>query len=90
MRFIDIALFISLPMIILSVFLCLIRLMKGPSIEDRIVALDVLTAMSISFIAAYAVFTKATMVLDVGLILAILSFLATVSFANYLERKHHK
>ena len=62
--------------------------MKGPNIEYRIVSLDVLTSMSIAFIAAYSIFINSTMVLDVGLILALLSFLATVSFAYYIERRH--
>ncbi len=88
MSIIQTAMYISLPIIILSVFIALIRLIKGPSIEDRIVSLDALTSMSIGFIACYAVLTNSTMVLDVGLILALLSFLATVSFAYYIERRH--
>ncbi len=90
MSFFDVALYISLPLIIVSVLMALIRLIKGESIEDRIVALDALTSMSIAFIAVYAVRTDSTMVLDVGLILALLSFLATVSFAYYIDRRHFK
>lgn len=88
MSFIQIAMYISLPIIIISVLISLVRLMKGPSIEDRIVALDALTSMSIAFIAAFSVLTNSTMILDVGLILALLSFLATVSFAYYIERRN--
>ncbi len=90
MSFLDICLYISMPMIILSVLMSLFRLIKGPDIADRIVSLDVLTSICISFMAAYAIFTKATMPLDVSLILALISFLGTVSFAYYLERRNLK
>lgn len=90
MSFLDICLYIAMPLTILSVLISLIRLIKGPDIADRIVSLDVLTSICIGFMAIYAVYTKATMALDVSLILALISFLGTVSFAYYLERRNLK
>ena len=90
MSFLDIALLISMPMLVISVLISLFRLILGPDIADRVVALDVLTSMSIAFMAVFAVYSKATMALDVSLILALISFLGTVSFAYYLERRNLK
>ena len=90
MSFLDIALLISMPMLVISVLISLVRLILGPDIADRVVALDVLTSMSIAFMAVFAVYSKDTMALDVSLILALISFLGTVSFAYYLERRNLK
>ncbi len=87
MSFIEIATYISVVIIGLSILIIFIRLMIGPSIEDRIVALDLLAANAIAFIAVYAIQSGTTTFLDVGVILALLAFLGTVAFAFYLERR---
>ncbi len=57
------------------------------SIEDRIVALDLLSANAIAFIAVYSIQKNTTTFLDAGIILALLAFLSTVAFAFYLGRR---
>lgn len=86
MNFIELATNISVITIGLSILIIFFRLVVGPSIEDRIVALDLLSANAIAFIAVYAIQNRTTTFLDVGVILAILAFLGTVAFAFYLER----
>jgi multicomponent Na+:H+ antiporter subunit F len=86
MSFFELATNISVITIGLSILIIFFRLVVGPSIEDRIVALDLLSANAIAFIAVYAIQNKTTTFLDVGVILAILAFLGTVAFAFYLER----
>lgn len=87
MSFIELAANISLIIIGLSILFIFLRLVIGPTIEDRVVALDLLSANTIAFIAAYAIQNKSTTFLDVGVILALLAFLGTVAFAYYLERR---
>lgn len=82
--------YFAIPIIALSIFIVLLRVIKGPTIEDRIVAFDVLTAIGIAFIAVYAVKSYSVKLLDSGLILALLAFLGTVAFAYYLERRTRK
>jgi len=82
--------YFAIPVITLSIFIVLLRVIKGPTIEDRIVAFDVLTAIGIAFIAVYAVKSNSIKLLDGGLILALLAFLGTVAFAYYLERRTRK
>ena len=87
MSFIDVAVNISIIVIGISLILIFIRLAIGPTIEDRIVALDLLAANAIGFVALYAIQNKTTVFLDVGIIVALLAFLGTVAFAYYLERR---
>ena len=79
--------YIVMPIISLSILLVFLRLLKGPSIEDRIVAFDILTSIAIAFLSVYAVKTNETTIIDIGIILALLAFLGTVAFAYYLERR---
>jgi multicomponent Na+:H+ antiporter subunit F len=86
MNFLEIAINSSIIMIGISLILIFIRLAIGPTIEDRIVALDLLAANAIGFVSVYAIQNKTTTFLDVGIIIALLAFLGTVAFAYYLER----
>lgn len=79
--------YIVMPILSLSILLVFLRLLKGPTIEDRIVAFDILTSIAIAFLSVYAVVTSETAIIDIGIILALLAFLGTVAFAYYLERR---
>lgn len=65
------------------------RLQKGPKRADRVVALDFITTLGISLITTYAIFSDQAVFLDVAIVLALISFLGTVAFAFYLERRTH-
>ncbi|NJN96393.1 MAG: cation:proton antiporter [Anaerolineales bacterium] len=67
--------------------LALIRLLRGPSLPDRVVALDLISAIGVSLVAAYAMAMDQPVFLDVTVVLALISFLGTVAFAYYLERR---
>ncbi|MBW6472665.1 MAG: cation:proton antiporter [Anaerolineaceae bacterium] len=64
-----------------------IRLARGPHLPDRIISLDLISIMAIGFFVAYAVLYDQSSFLDVSIILAIITFLGTVAFAYYLERR---
>ena len=76
-------------LILLSVGLvsAFIRLARGPFLPDRVVALDLISVLAMGFIVVYAVRFNQPNFLDVAIILAIISFLGTVAFAYYLERR---
>jgi len=90
MTFIEISVYVSTIIIGLSLLLIFFRIISGPSTEDRIVGLDLLTSNAIAFIAVYSIQSGTTTFLDVGLILALIAFLGTVAFAFYLERRTRK
>lgn len=63
------------------------RMVRGPSLADRFIALDMLTALAVGFAALTAVATGRGEFLDIGLGLALINFVATAAFAAFLERK---
>ena len=71
---------------IISMVLAFWRLLRGPSVADRIVALDVLTIITISFIAFIACCTMRIIYIDVALVYALVSFLGVVAIGRYLEK----
>lgn len=81
---------VAMTLLSLAVILAFIRLVRGPSVADRIVALDLMLTTGIGLIAAYAVLTNQPAVLDAAVILALISFLGTVAFASYIERSMQK
>lgn len=61
------------------------RLLIGPSLADRVVALDLVAAMTVSIIAFFAIVTGEPVLLDVVAVVALTSFLGTIAFAYYIE-----
>lgn len=74
-------------MLIAALVIAFIRLMVGPSLPDRVVALDLITAITVGLIAAYAVDVGEAAFIDAALVVALVAFLGTVAFAQYLERR---
>lgn len=63
------------------------RLIKGPTVADRVIALDLITTLLVGFIATYAVWTNQPMLLRVAIVVALIAFLGTVAFAMLVERR---
>ena len=83
----DFSLYVVLPMLSLALVLIFVRLVRGPSLPDRVLALDLMTALGIGVIAVYSIATGRSAFLDVAITMALLSFLGTVAFAIYIERR---
>jgi multicomponent Na+:H+ antiporter subunit F len=77
---------IVMPLLFGGALLSLVRLVRGPSLPDRVVALDLMTVAAIGVVAVYAAATGQPSLLDVALVLALLSFLGVVAFATYVQR----
>jgi len=76
-----------MPLLILGMIFALIRLLRGPSLPGRVIALDLMSVLSIGIIVVYAVLTNQSVFIDVATVLALVSFLGTVAFAAYVERR---
>jgi multicomponent Na+:H+ antiporter subunit F len=63
-----------------------LRLARGPSLPDRVVALELITAVAVGMISVYAVASGQPVFLDAAIALALVSFLGTVAFARYVEK----
>ncbi len=78
---------LAMAMTGLSMFFTLWRLYRGPSLPDRVVALDLIGTMAVGIIAAYDVLTEQPILLDAATVAALVAFLGTVAFARYVERR---
>jgi multicomponent Na+:H+ antiporter subunit F len=74
-------------LLVLAMFLSFIRLVRGPSLPDRVVALDLITVQIAAMLAVETIATGQSVFLDAAIVLALIAFLGTVAFARYLERR---
>ena len=81
---------IAFVMVMAGVLLAMLRLIKGPSLPDRVVALDTMTVLIVAFCGLYALDTGSSAFLDVAVVLALIGFLATVALARFVERKTNR
>ncbi|MBK5947913.1 MULTISPECIES: cation:proton antiporter [Rhodobium] len=75
---------LSLAVLAVSFVLIVVRIIIGPTLPDRILALDMLVAVGIGFIAVIGVKTSYYLYLDIAIALGLVGFLATVAFARFV------
>lgn len=84
--FLSLSVNISIALVMGAVLLSFVRLAIGPSLADRVVALDMMTVSIVAFCALFAIKSGTPVFLDVAIALALIGFLATVALARYAER----
>jgi multicomponent Na+:H+ antiporter subunit F len=77
---------LSLGILAVSTFLYVLRVIKGPSIPDRVVALDEIGINLIGITALVSILLNTTAYLEVILLIGILAFIGTVAFSKFLEK----
>ena len=82
------ALGICLIAVTLSMLLCLIRLIIGPSIVDRLLALDTLFLNAICLIIILGIYWVSTSLFEGALLVAMLGFVSTAALARYFTSGH--
>jgi multicomponent Na+:H+ antiporter subunit F len=78
---------ICFGMLSLAMLISVIRLVRGPSLPDRVVALDLVGVLVVGMIILYDAATQLPVFLDAAIVLALVGFAGTVAFAKYLERR---
>lgn len=81
---------LTMAVLMVCALIAFIRIIKGPGRCDRIVALDFLTFVVVSLIGTLAIYKNEPAYLDVGMVLALVAFLATIAYARYCERVHFR
>ncbi len=81
------ALDISLALLSLSLLLTVVRVVVGPTLPDRVLALDMLVAVAIGFIAVLGIKTGYSLYADIAIALGLVGFLATVAFARFILQR---
>ncbi len=76
---------IFIGIISVATFLSIVRAIKGPTGADRVVALDVMTNITIVLLVLLGYYFQRFVYLDVALVYGILSFVGVIAAARYLE-----
>lgn len=79
-----------MPTLSISLILIFIRLIMGPEIVDRVIALDLIITCGLGIIATYSIITGQPTYLDIAMILALIAFLGTVAFSYFLIKQKKK
>lgn len=77
---------ITLGTLVVSLVLVFLRLVRGPSLADRAVAVDMISYLAIGLVAVFTLWRGQAAYLDAAIILGLLAFLATVAFGRYIEQ----
>ena len=78
---------VVLGVLALAAVLGFVRLLRGPSLPDRVVAFDMLATVGVGISAVYSMAHNEPVFLDVAVVLALISFVGTVAFARYIEKR---
>jgi multicomponent Na+:H+ antiporter subunit F len=85
--FLQLAVAVAFALLLGGMGLSLWRLVIGPSLPDRVVALDMMTLLMVAFTALFAIASGEDAFLDIAISLALVAFLATVALARYAQRR---
>ena len=77
---------VALLALSIALLLTFVRIVRGPSLMDRVVALELIASLVAGMVAVYAIGTDDPALLDVAIVLALVAFLGAVAFARYAER----
>ena len=84
---IETAVLVALWAVGLAMLLSLWRLLRGPTVPDRVISLDLMTLQALGMACAAAMFYDQSDFLDAAIILALMAFLSTIAFARHIERR---
>ncbi|QEW07301.1 monovalent cation/H+ antiporter complex subunit F [Nitrincola iocasae] len=82
----QLVIYLTFAFLSLAMILIFIRLTLGPTLPDRIVALEMFASVIVAMIGAYAIYTDTASFIDVAIVAALTAFLAAIGFARFLER----
>lgn len=78
---------VALTMLAAAAALTFVRLAKGPTLPDRVIAIDLIGALMVCVLVVMAGMTTQQAFLDVAMVVALISFVGTVAYARYIERE---
>lgn len=79
-------LIVSLSILSFVLFGSLYRVIKGPSLADRVIALDTVGVTMIAMVAVFSILLRTSAFFEVILLLSILSFIGTIAMSKFIER----
>jgi multicomponent Na+:H+ antiporter subunit F len=79
---------IALVTLGVALLIAVVRLVKGPTLPDRVVAMDLIGVLVVGLIVVLAASTQVPATLDAAIVIALIGFVGTVAYATYVERGH--
>jgi multicomponent Na+:H+ antiporter subunit F len=70
----------------LALLMAFIRIVRGPTLPDRIVGMDLFGVLVVGLIVVLAASSGARASLDAAIVIALIGFVGTVAYATYVER----
>ncbi|MEG3078620.1 cation:proton antiporter [Halomonas sp. 5021] len=70
----------------LTLVLTFVRVVRGPSLPDRVMALELFSTTVVGLVGVYAIQSGVASFLDAAIVIALMGFLAAIGFARFLER----
>jgi multicomponent Na+:H+ antiporter subunit F len=74
----------------LAMLATIVRIIRGPTLADRILGLDTITILAVGVIGLFAATTGLTLYADIAIAVALVGFLSTAAFARYLLSRARK
>lgn len=84
--FFEVVILVVFGILLLSLVLAFVRVVRGPTLPDRVAALELVNVLTVSFIAVYTVWSREVAFIDASVALALIAFVSTVAFARFAER----
>ncbi|WP_444910495.1 cation:proton antiporter [Microbulbifer sp. TRSA005] len=81
---------VSSLILLLALAMCFMRIFLGPTLADRVVALDVLNILAVAYCALLAIASGEPAYLSAAIALALVAFLVSVAFARFIEKSGKK
>jgi multicomponent Na+:H+ antiporter subunit F len=78
---------VALAVLAVAAALTFVRLAKGPTLPDRVIAIDLIGVLMVCLLVVMAGTTAQQAFLDVAIVVALISFVGTVAYARYIERE---
>jgi multicomponent Na+:H+ antiporter subunit F len=73
-------------LLVIAAFICMLRVVKGPTAPDRVLATDTINSIVIAIIVMLALFYNNNMFADIAIVYATISFLSTLAISKYLMK----
>src|SRR5690625_376969 len=90
MNFLTLATKITFVILSVTLILAFFRIMKEPSIPDRVIAIDILAYVVIGFIGTFCVAVDQLFYFDIELLFTLITSLTTIAFYRYISNRHQE
>ncbi|GGE54237.1 K+/H+ antiporter subunit F [Agaricicola taiwanensis] len=80
------AIAISQGMLVVAMFICAWRMLRGPRAQDRVLAMDALYVASMIFLVTFGIRTGSVLYFEAALVIALMGFVSTAALAKFLMR----